>query len=39
MNAAQEEIVARYGTIDHYLQQELNVGETERNDLRRLLLR
>jgi protein-tyrosine phosphatase len=39
LNAAQDEIVARYGTIDHYLQQELNVGETERNDLRRLLLR
>jgi protein-tyrosine phosphatase len=38
LNAAKEEIITRYGSIDNYLSRELNVGDAEKNKLKRYLL-
>ncbi len=37
LNAAKDEIEKQYGSIDHYLQQALGVGETEKATLRKIL--
>ena len=39
LNAAKEEIIERYGSIDNYLEQELNIGNAERNKLKEYLLK
>lgn len=38
LNAAKEEIEKHYGSINNYFQQQLNVGEAERNKLKQYLL-
>jgi protein-tyrosine phosphatase len=38
LNAAKEEIIQRYGSIDNYLHQELNVGRAEKDKLMQYLL-
>ncbi len=38
LDAARDEIVQKYGSIDRYLQQEMHIGETEKARLRQLLL-
>jgi protein-tyrosine phosphatase len=38
LNAAKEEIIKRYGSIDNYLYQALNVGEAEKDRLKQYLL-
>jgi protein-tyrosine phosphatase len=39
LNAAKDEITKRYGSIDCYLRKELNVGDTEKKQLRKCLLK
>jgi protein-tyrosine phosphatase len=38
LNAAKDEIMQRYGSIDNYLQKELQVGKAEKEKLKRYLL-
>lgn len=38
LNAAKDEIMKRYGSIDNYLQQGLNIGDTEKKQLMKCLL-
>jgi protein-tyrosine phosphatase len=39
LNAAKDEIIQRYGSIDNYLQKELQVGKSEKDRLKDCLLR
>jgi protein-tyrosine phosphatase len=39
LNAAKDEIIQRYESLDNYLQKELQIGKTEKDRLKRYLLR
>ncbi|MDR1672742.1 MAG: tyrosine-protein phosphatase [Bacteroidales bacterium] len=39
LNAARDEIIKRYGSVDNYLQKELNIGEVEKEQLGKCLLK
>jgi protein-tyrosine phosphatase len=38
LNAAKDEIITRYGSIDNYLHQELNIGKVEKKQLKQYLV-